>query len=300
MKVLLAALPLLLATDLAQAAAVSPYDHIFVIIEENHEYHEIIGSKNAPNISAYAATYGSATDYDSVTHPSAPNYVALAGGSTFGIQDDNGWQTHKLDQPDLTSQIDAAGLTWRGYFQSMPHAGFTGDCSKGPCYYASKHNGPIYFDSVNSSKTELKKEVPMTQLATDLAHNKLPNFAVLVPDICHDMHGGTGSCTNDTDAQLVSAGDTYAAGLVSQITGTRFWTKGNNAIVLVWDEGTTNIGGGGHVPAVVITSTGPRGVHDSTAYNHYGLLATIQDTLGLGCLQESCAATPMSALFAHP
>ena len=300
MNATLAALPLLLATGLAQAATVSHYDHIFVIIEENHEFKQIIGNRYAPNINTYAATYGLATNYDAVTHPSAPNYVALVGGSYFGIQDDNGWQTHKLDQSDLTSQIDTAGLTWKGYFQSMPHAGFTGDCSKGACYYASKHNGPIYYDSVNSSKAELKKEVPITRLATDLASGKLPNFAVVVPDICHDMHGGTGTCNNDTDPELVKAGDTYAATLLGQITGASFWSTGENAIVLVWDEGSTNIGGGGNVAAIVITNNGPRGLQDATAYTHYGLLATVQDALGLGCLQKSCTATPMSALFAHP
>ena len=82
--------------------------------------------------------------------------------------------------------------------------------------------------------------------------------------------------------------------------GASFWAAGNNAIVLVWDEGTTNDGGGGHVPAVVITNNGPRALADGTAYDHYGLLATVQDALGLGCLQQSCGAAPMSALFAHP
>ena len=296
----LPALPMLLLSGWAQAATVSHYDHIFVIMEENQEYKQIIGNRAAPNINAYAKTYGLATNYDAVTHPSAPNYVALTGGSYFGIQDDNGWQTHKLDQPSLTSQIDAAGLAWKGYFQSMPHAGFTGDCSKGPCYYASKHNGPIYFDSVNSSKAELKREVPITHLATDLASGKLPNYALIVPDLCHDMHGGTGTCNDQTDDELIKEGDTYAAGLVGQITGAAFWGTGENAIVLVWDEGSTDIGGGGNVAALVITNHGPRALADGTAYTHYGLLATVQDALGLGCLQESCTATTMSALFAHP
>ena len=68
-----------LATGCARAAAVQPYDHIFVIMEENHEYGQIIGNANAPNLNAYAKIYGLATDYDAVTHPSAPNYVALTG-----------------------------------------------------------------------------------------------------------------------------------------------------------------------------------------------------------------------------
>ena len=298
-------LPLMLAAAAApcvtpaKAATVAPYDHIFVVMEENHEYSQIIGNKNAPNLNFYATSYALATGYDSVTHPSAPNYVALVGGSFFGIKDDNAWQTHKLNDPSLTSQLEAAKLTWKGYFQGLPKPGFTGNCYPAACYYASKHNGPIYFDVVNGSKTELKREVPITQLTTDLAA-KLPNFAVIIPDQCHDMHGGYGTCTNSTDAQLVAAADTYAAGLVAQITAAPFWAKGNNAIVIVWDEGSTNIGGGGHVPAIVITSTGPRKLADPTASNHYGLLGTIQAAFGLACLQNTCGAPLLPALFAHP
>ncbi len=294
------ALPFLLATPAALAATVSPYDHIFVIMEENHEYSQIIGNTNAPNLNAYATTYGLATSYDSVTHPSAPNYVALVGGSYFGIQDDNAWQTHKLNDPDLTSELVTAKLTWKGYFQGLPKPGFQGNCyPSSTCYYASKHNGPIYYDVVNSSKKQLKSEVPITQLTTDLT-GKLPNFAVIVPDQCHDMHGGYGTCASSTDAELIQAGDTYAAGLVSAITTASFWSAGNNAIVIVWDEGTTNQGGGGHVAAIVITSTGPRALQDSTAYNHYSLLGTIQAALGVACLQNTCKASLMAPLFAHP
>jgi hypothetical protein len=285
----------------ARAASVSPYDHIFVIMEENHEYSQIIGNSNAPNLNTYAQTYGLATNYDSVTHPSEPNYVALMGGSYFGIQDDNSWKTHKLNHPDLTSQLEAAGLTWKGYFQTMPKPGFTGTCAPSAtfCYYASKHNGAINYDVVNGSKTELARETPITQLTTDLAGTP-PNFAVIVPDQCHDMHGGVGTCATSSDAQLVAAGDAYAAGLVSEITGASFWNQGANAIVIVWDEGTTNIGGGGHVVAIVITSKGPRALKDNGAYDHYGLLGTIQAAFGVGCLQNTCGATLMAPLFAHP
>lgn len=294
------ALALASAAPLCRAATVSPYDHIFVVMEENHEYSQIIGNKNAPHINGYAAAYGLATNYDSVTHPSAPNYVALTGGAYFGIQDDNSWMTHKLNQPSITSQIDAAGLGWKAYFQTLPKPGFTGVCYPASCLYASKHNGPIYFDSVNGSKAELAKEVPITQLTADLKSGTLPNYAVIVPDQCHDMHGGVGSCANASDAQLVSAGDSYLAGLVTAIIGAGFWAAGHNAIVVVWDEGSTNLGGGGHVAAIVISSDGVRGVKDATAYNHYALLGTIEAALGLGCLQNTCKASLMAPLFAHP
>jgi hypothetical protein len=285
----------------ARAASVSPYDHIFVIMEENHEYSQIIGSKNAPNINGWANTYGLATSYDAVTHPSEPNYVALMGGSYFGIQDDNAWTTHKINAPDLTSQLEGAGKTWKGYFQNMPTAGFTGTCapSNNFCYYASKHNGAINYDVVNGSPSELARETPIAQLTTDLA-GTLPNFAVIVPDQCHDMHGGVGTCAATSNAKLVSAGDKYAAGLVGQITGASFWGQGNNAVVIVFDEGSTNVGGGGHVAAVVITSKGPRALKDGGAYTHYSLLGTIEAAFGVGCLLNTCTANLMAPLFAHP
>ena len=53
------------------------YDHIFLIIEENHGYHDIMGNKFAPNINRLAQEYGLATKSFSTADPSAPNYVAM-------------------------------------------------------------------------------------------------------------------------------------------------------------------------------------------------------------------------------
>src|SRR5258708_19334380 len=51
------------------------------------------------------------------------------------------------------------------------------------------------------------------------------------------------------------------------------------------------------VATVVITNHGPRGVKDSTGYDHYSLLASLEGAFGLGCLQNACMATPMTPLF---
>jgi phosphatidylinositol-3-phosphatase len=50
----------------------------------------------------------------------------------------------------------------------------------------------------------------------------------------------------------------------------------------------------------VIANHGVRGVQDATPYNHYSLLATIEDAFHLGCLANSCDSAdvkPMTALF---
>src|SRR5262249_37538168 len=78
------------------------YDHIFLIIEENHGYKDIIGNKFAPNINRLARQYGLAARSFSTADPSAPNYVAMLGGSDFGIANDNGYYLHTVDSPSLT------------------------------------------------------------------------------------------------------------------------------------------------------------------------------------------------------
>ncbi len=82
--------------------------------------------------------------------------------------------------------------------------------------------------------------------------------------------------------------------VVNKITSSPVWQSGNNAIVLTSDEGNNP---SQTVATVVITNHGPRGVKDSTGYDHYSLLASLEGAFGLGCLQNACMATPMTPLF---
>lgn len=292
------------------------YDHIFLIMEENHSYSGVIGNPVAPEFNSLAQTYGLATNYYGAIHPSEGNYVAIVGGNTYGITDDNPYYTHTIDNNSIVNQLEGAGLTWKGYFQSMPYAGYLGVCypanCKGPLY-ASKHNGFLNFIYVQKHKSELQKLVPMDQFAQDLQHNQVPNFSMLAPDQCHDMHGARPFCPNPgkqgshDDNILVSAADSYATTLVNEIMSSPLWSKGNNAIVITWDEGNSNRGccdanpGGGLVATIVVTNHGPRGVTDNTLYNHYSLVSTIEAAFGLGCMELTCDTknvVPMIPLFA--
>ena len=327
-----AALALAATTSLPMVASagsgsVPTYQHIFVIVMENHSYGQIIGNAAAPHINALAQTYGLATNYFGVTHPSEPNYVATIGGSFFGIQDDAAFSTtaqqdptnpvnHTITAPSLADQLEAQGLTWKTYQQSLPSAGYMGTRwpLAGPTLYASKHNPFVNFAGVQNNPAAQQNIVPDTQLTTDLQSGQAPNFSYIVPDQCNDMHGTTG-CSGDST--LIPAGDQYVANTVSAITASSAWQRGNNAIVVVWDENDFSVdnpngccdadgthandgGGGGHVAAIVITNNGPRGLQDPTPYNHYSLLQTIQRAFHLGCLQNTCDTanvTPMARLF---
>ena len=310
----------------AKPKAIKPYDHIIEIMMENTSYATIIGNTSAPKINALASKYGLATDYFGVTHPSEPNYMANIAGDYFGVQDDNQFYctpalastdptctgttvNHTVSAPNLADQLTAAGKTWKGYFQSLPPtppAGAlvtSGPTANGPytykwpssavALYASKHNPFLNFTGTQGATSNMVED---SQLSADLASGSLPNFGLVVPDQCHDMHG-TGTCADGT--QLIQAGDNYVGNTVATILGSKVWKKGHNAIVVTWDEddfsdsGLTGTGccgfdpGGGHVATVVITNKTKSPITDGTAYNHYSLLASMEAAFGLAPLAHA-------------
>ena len=319
------------------SSAIPHYQHIVEIMMENTSFGTIIGNPDAPNLNALASRYGLATDYFGVTHPSEPNYVAAVGGDFFGIQDDNQFYCtpamngtdpmcagttvdHTVSSPSLADQLTAAGLTWKGYFQSLPPAPETyiksGPGANGPytfkwpsnahAFYASKHNPFVNFTGTQDAVGNM---VDDSRLATDLANGALPTYSMIVPDQCNDMHG-TGGCSNP---DLIAAGDAYVARTVDEIMASKQWQEGRNAIVITWDEddfsdvgqhGTGCCGsdiGGGHVATIVITNKTKSPIVDATPYNHYSLLRSMEEAFGLPCLAHACdsAVPPMTALF-HP
>src|SRR5215472_19144631 len=112
-----------------------PYDHVFLIIMENEGYNQVVGNQFAPILNALANDYGLATNYTGVADPSEPNYVAMLGGDFFGVNsDDPYWfPGQTVNAPNLMSQLEATGKTWRGYFQSMPYPGYRGYCYPDKC-----------------------------------------------------------------------------------------------------------------------------------------------------------------------
>jgi hypothetical protein len=289
---LLAGLPLVFTStakaQLSRGTSVPVFDHIFVIVEENAEFGGIVGNPQAPTINLMASQYGLATQYFGTTHVSEGNYVALIGGDFYAITDDDPYAVHTVDKPSIVDQLEAAKLTWKGYFQSMPISGYTGTCYPATdlCLYASKHNGFLNFAHVQHSPEEMSNLVPDTQLATDLKSGTPPNFAFIVPDQCHDLHGISGTCTGD---QLGEQTDEYLKATLDKIMGSDLWAQGQTAIVVTFDEGKSNLGccdaipGGGQVATIVIRNHQDGPMRDPALYNHYSLVATIQEAFGLGC-----------------
>jgi phosphatidylinositol-3-phosphatase len=272
--------------------SVPAYKHIFVIVDENKDYATLLDPAQAPNFSALAKTYGNATNFFAEAHPSEPNYVALVGGDTYGVTDDG---FHTFDEPNLAQQLTKAGVTWKGYYESIPSPAFEGARSG---LYAFKHSGFMNFDSVRNDPDRAIHIVGFDQLDRDLTTGELPSFALIVPNLCNDMHGAP-SCIDE--AGLIRNGDAVLGNLVRNIQATDAWKSSDNvAIVITFDESENKTErGGGHIPTIVITNHGPRAKSDNTAYTHYSLLRTIEDALGIHqYLGHAERSKPMLPLFA--
>jgi phosphatidylinositol-3-phosphatase len=268
----------LVVCSVGQAAApqVPAFDRVVVVVLENKSQSQVLGNPHAPAFNAFARKGAILSGYRGVTHPSLPNYLALVSGSTHGITSDCTRCT--VAGRSLADTLEARHLTWKTYAEGLPRPGWTGP-SRGR--YAKRHVPFLYFRRVLSSPARLRRIVPLTQLARDSAAGKLPNFALVVPDFCHDMH----DCS-------VATGDAWLKRFLPpllKLPGT--------AVFVVFDESDS---ADARVPALALgplvrphsRATGPLG--------HYALLRTIEDGLGLPLLGRSARAIQITGIWRLP
>ncbi len=295
------------------------YQHVFIIMMENTSFTSLIGNSNAHFINFAATTYGLATNYFGVTHPSQPNYIAATSGSTNGVLNDN---DITIDVPNIVDQLEAHGKTWKAYMQSLSLCVTKLDHACGNQLYERKHDPFVSYLDVQTNPLRMANIVDFSQFGTDLANNTVPDYSWISPDQCNDMHGRAGPSANPGSDPcdfshvqgLIATGDAFLSATVSAIMNSRAWT-GNSVIFITWDESDfTNSGpfgfgdtsgccdanpGGGHVLTLVISHSDHSARTSNVAYNHFSMLATIEDGWKLGCLAFTCDAAnvpPMSDL----
>lgn len=280
-------------------AGLKNFQHVFVIMMENTSYTSLIGNPNAPWINHAATTYGLATNYFGVSHPSQPNYIAATSGSTQGVNSDS---NVTLNVPNIVDQLEANGKTWRAYMQSLSLCnGNLLATSCGNQLYERKHNPFVSYADVQSNPARMANIVDFSQFSTDLASKNVPDFAWISPDQCNDMHGRgappSDPCSFSNEQLLISAGDTFLNNTVSAIMNSQAW-NGNSVIIITWDEtefpfndtsGCCDANpGGGHVITLTISHSDHSARSSNVAYNHYSMLATIEGGWNLGCLDFTC------------
>lgn len=260
-----------------------PPAHIAVIVMENEEFSSIIGSRQTPFINVLARRYALARSMYAITHPSLPNYLALTGGATFGIDSD----CTDCRVPTATSLIDqlsAAHLSWKAYMEDLPR----------PCYrgasaglYAKKHDPFMYYGRVAGNPAQCAHVVPFAQLSHDEQAHAVPRFVWITPNLCHDMH----SCSPPH-------GDAFLAAVVPPLLAA---LGPRGLLILTWDEGTTDdgccrLGAGGHIVTILAGGLAASGTRLSTPVDQYSVLQVIDDLLRLPRLRgAACPCTPSLA-----
>lgn len=277
-----------LSPTAAPVSRVPNFEHIAIIMFENKEFGSVIGNPQMPTFNKLAQEYTLLTQHYAIQHPSLPNYIALIGGDTFGI--DRNCSDCFINAPSLPDLIEASGRTWKTYQEDMPEPCFLGDTS----LYAQKHNPFVYFDPIRlDAERCIRSIVPLTQLQADIATNALPNFLFIKPNLCNDSH----DCELDvTDAWLTDLLTTLKPALDS--TGQSY------LIVMMFEEGQGDHSccglpeGGGRVAVVLDSPLVKNGFEDPTPYTHYSLLKTISEAWGLEYLGH--AADESNVLITAP
>jgi phosphatidylinositol-3-phosphatase len=263
----------------APATGLPNFTHVYVIVFENAEYSSIVGSSSAPYINSLIGTYGLATSYDAVSHPSEPNYIAMTSGGTQGVIDDG---VYNLGAPSLFDQVEASGRTWRAYQQGYPGNCFTGDSSASvadgaglPGAYVRRHDPAISYSSISGNPARCGNIASLAGFDPAAA-----SLEFITPNLVNDMHDGT-----------VADGDNFLKSFLPQITGSPAFA--NSVVFVTFDEGVSNVGGGGHVVTLAITPNMTPGFKAGDAYSHYSMLRTIEQAWGLPFLGNAASASAM-------
>ncbi len=275
--------------SLASPAGIAPLhgSHVLVLMMENAEYGEVIGNASAPYVNSLAGRYGLMTQSYAIAHPSLPNYLALTSGSTQGVDSD--CTGCAVSASNIVDQLQGAGITWGAYLEDFPSRCYTGAQSGG---YAKKHNPFAYYTDIARSPSRCRLMQGFGALADDVRTGRLPTFAWISPNLCDDGH---------------DCGIAVADGFLARTIPALLHALGPRGfLVLQWDEGTSDDGccgvaKGGHIATIVAGPQVRRGARSAAPIDQYGVLASIEQALGLPALGGAADARSgrLTPLFAQ-
>jgi acid phosphatase len=248
---------------------------LLVFVVENHSLRQM--RTGMPWLNGLAQKYGYASRYRAVTHPSLPNYLAIASGSTHGVADDEIPARHPLTQPSVFGEAVKAHATARIYAEGMTSPCQQDDTGR----YAVRHNPWTYFTS--ERQLCLRDDVPLDALAPDVESGRLPQVGMVIPDVCNDAH----------DCSLSQA-DTWLEQQVGLVLGGPDFTSGRLAVVVTADEDDYHHGNR------VLTVIAHRSLHHQvvrTRLSHWSLSRAYAAVAGVSPLGHARRTTPLLTSF---
>jgi acid phosphatase len=261
---------------------------ILTIIEENHGFASMWSGM--PYLKSLALQYGYADHYHAVVHPSLPNYLAMAAGSTFGVTANCTVRSCPQSGPTVFDQAIAAGRTAKVYAEDMTSNCLTSGAGAG--LYAVRHTAWPYFTDATSRANCNANQVPSgTYLAgnfkNDVAAGTLPAIGWLIPNLCNDAHNA--GCS-------LARADSWLQRMLSAVFAGPDWQSGTLAIVVTADEADSSTSDNAVLTVVIHPDL--NGSVVTTPLNHYSLTKLQEQVAGVTpSLNNAAGAPDMAAAF---
>ena len=259
-------------------------DHIVILIEENQPSHDIfglqvIGNSVAPYITALVADTDAAnfTAMSAITHPSQPNYLDFFAGDNQGVTTDNLHTGYPWVTDNMAAELRDKGLTFVTYSQGLP---FVGSDTVSAGSYVRKHNPVTNWVGTGTNQVPATMNQPFTAFPTDFT--QLPTVCYIVPNEDSDMHNGTGNAA-------IGAGDYW---MKEHMDSLIHWARNHNTLfIYTFDE---DDGFGSNIIPTVFFGPMVKGGPDTTAFNRYNILRTIEDIYGLRYAGAAASSLPIT------
>lgn len=267
----------LVSSTMAEAGdrGVPPLKRVMTIVFENANYSKAL---QQPYLKSLVARGALLKSYYGLARPSQPNYIALTSGDTYNVQTDSNVNLNVRHIGDL---LEEHGLTWKVYAQGYPEGGCFLGKSKGQ--YMRKHNPFVSYRSIQNDPDRCARIIPADRLDDDILLDKLPNYALYIPDDNNNGH--------DTG---VAFADKWLKREFDPLFSSRAFMDGM-LVAITFDEGGI---GGQHIYTLLLGDQVKPGSSVDTKLDHYSLIRTIEDGFGLGTLgRKDATAVAISGVW---
>ena len=246
--------------------------HVFIVIEENRGYSQIVGNANWPYFNSLLGQGGLASNYFATGHPSIDNYFMLTTGKSITF--DDGY-SKVVKVYNLARELLAANADWKVYAEDLPTPNPTVE-TEDP--YEKHHNPFAYFSDIVNQPANWPHVVNFTQLAADEQSDTLPQFGFIIPNAYHSGHSQDpiSGMTEDQEAD-----GWLQQNLPSLLQTPEFQQSG--LLIVTWDEGNGSDSRhrGGQVATLLLGPQVKPGFVSTTLYLHPSVLRLIVQALGL-------------------
>jgi acid phosphatase len=274
------------------SAVMPQVQHVAVVVLENTNYSDVVGSANMPYLNGLLTQGALAAQYFANAHPSIPDYFIMTTGQPI-TKDDT--FTGVVTTDNVVRELNASSKSWKMYAESIPAQGYLGG-DQFP--YLRDHNPFSFFSDVQQSAAQAANITPFTQLAADLSSGSLPNYSFILPNAIDDAHSCADGQTDCPQGQRLQTADQWLkANIAPLLANAAFQQSG--LLIITFDESADDFtNGGGRVATILLgTHVRPGYVGNTTSYDHRSLLSLTMKALGVPNTPNGADAAPQMTEF---